>query len=188
MQSVTRPKKSLVGIELIRHLAASGDRIFSMDRAREVAPNAGLNDAYLSKALHHLRRSGWIVPLRRGLNALSSAVPGFAPVHDLEIADALVSPAAISHCWPSIITVSPIKCRATYLSSRPRKRRFSAPVPRTPSLRGLAMSSETRRIALSRCSPADFRYRADLGRRCSRSTHNCRTLPAGRACSTPLLR
>ena len=101
MQSVTRPKKSLVGIELIRHLAASGDRIFSTNRAREVAPNVGLNDAYLSEALHHLRRSGWIVPLRRGLHALSSAVPGVAPVHEFEIADALVSPAAISH-WSAL--------------------------------------------------------------------------------------
>ena len=101
MLSGTKPKQSLVGIELVRHLAASGDRIFSTSRAREVAPSVGLNDAYLTEALHHLRRNGWIVPLRRGLHALSSSIPGVTSVHEFEIAVAMASPAAVSH-WSAL--------------------------------------------------------------------------------------
>lgn len=101
MPASTRPKQSLVGIELVRRLAAAGDRVFTTSRAREFAPSIGLKDAYLTEALHHLRRNGWIVPLRRGLHALSSSVPGVASVHEFEIAVALVSPAAISH-WTAL--------------------------------------------------------------------------------------
>ena len=90
-------KRSHVGIELVRLLAAEGDRIFSTDRARELAPQVGLKDAYLWEALYHLRRNGWIVSLRRGLYALSSTVPGLSSLHEFEIGMALVDPAAISH-------------------------------------------------------------------------------------------
>ena len=94
-------KKSQVGIELIRLLAAEGDRVFSTDRAREFGPRVGLKNAYLWEALYHLRRNGWIVALRRGLYALSATVPGVTPVHEFEIAMALVDPAAISH-WSAL--------------------------------------------------------------------------------------
>ena len=91
----------MVGIELIRLLASEGDRIFSIDRARELAPRAGIKDSYLCEALYHLRRNDWIVPIRRGLYALSSTVPRVAPVREFEIAMNLVSPAAISH-WSAM--------------------------------------------------------------------------------------
>ena len=94
-------KQSLVGIELVRRLAYEGDRIFTTDRARELAPLVGLKDAYLAEALHHLRRNNWIVSLRRGLYALSSTVPGVAAAHEFEVAMALVSPAMISH-WSAL--------------------------------------------------------------------------------------
>ena len=94
-------KKSQVGIELVRLLAAEGDRVFSTDRARELGPQVGLKDAYLWEALYHLRRNGWIVSLRRGLYALSSTVPGVTPAHEFEIAMALAHPAAISH-WSAL--------------------------------------------------------------------------------------
>ncbi|MFQ5670994.1 MAG: type IV toxin-antitoxin system AbiEi family antitoxin [Acidobacteriota bacterium] len=94
-------KKSQVGIELVRLLANEGDRVFSTDRARELASRVGLKDAYLWEALYHLRRNGWIVSLRRGLYALSSTVPGVTPAHEFEIAMALVDPAAISH-WSAL--------------------------------------------------------------------------------------
>lgn len=94
-------KRSQVGIELVRLLAAEGDRVFSTDRARELGPRVGLRDAYLWEALYHLRRTGWIVSLRRGLYALSSTVPGVTPAHEFEIAMALVDPAAISH-WSAL--------------------------------------------------------------------------------------
>jgi len=86
---------------LVRRLAEAGDRIFTSERAREVAPSVGLSPAYLRQALHHLARSGWIVRLRKGLYSLSASVPGTLPVHEFEIALALVKPAAISH-WSAL--------------------------------------------------------------------------------------
>ena len=91
----------MAGIELVRVLAYEGDRIFTTDRARELAPRVGLSDDYVLESLHHLRRNGWIVPLRRGLYALCSAVPGVAGVHEFEVAMALVQPAAVSH-WSAL--------------------------------------------------------------------------------------
>lgn len=96
-----KQKKSVVGIDLLRLLAAAGDRIFTTARAREFAPQVGLKDGYLLEALHHLRRNGWIFPLRRGLYALTAAVPGATPVHEFEIAMALAEPAAVSH-WSAL--------------------------------------------------------------------------------------
>jgi len=94
-------KRSQLGVELVRLLAAEGDRIFSTERARELSSRVGLKKAYLWEALCHLRRNGWIVSLRRGLYALSSAVPGVTPAHEFEVAMHLVSPAAISH-WSAM--------------------------------------------------------------------------------------
>jgi len=90
-----------VGTELVRRLAEAGERIFSSERARELAPSVGLSPGYLRQALHHLARSGWIIRLRKGLYSLSSSVPGAPPLHEFEIAMALVQPAAISH-WSAL--------------------------------------------------------------------------------------
>ena len=97
----TKSKQSLVGIELVRLLAYEGDRIFTTERARELAPRVGLKDSYLTEALYHLRKNDWIVSLRRGLYALSPTVPGVAAAHEFEIATALVDPAMISH-WSAL--------------------------------------------------------------------------------------
>jgi predicted transcriptional regulator of viral defense system len=101
MDAVEKRKRSLIGIDLVRLLAAEGDRIFTTARARELAPKVGLKDAYLWESLHHLRKTNWIVALRRGLYAVASTVPGVMPVHEFEIAMALVHPAAISH-WSAL--------------------------------------------------------------------------------------
>ena len=101
MATSTRPKRSLVGIELVRLLAYEGDRIFTTDRARELAPRIGLKEAYVAESLHHLRKGNWIVSLRRGLYALSPTVPGVAAAHEFEIAMSLVDPAMISH-WSAL--------------------------------------------------------------------------------------
>ncbi len=98
---VTAAKRSVVGIELVRRLAYEGDRVFTIERAAELAPLVGLKRAYLPEALHRLGRTGWIVPLRRGLYALASTVPGAIAAHEFEIAMALVEPAAISH-WSAL--------------------------------------------------------------------------------------
>lgn len=99
--NTTNYKKSMVGIELVRILAAEGDKIFSIHRARELAPRAGIKDSYLCESLYHLRRNNWIAPIRRGLYSLSSTLPGVMPIHEYEIAMNLVSPAAISH-WTAL--------------------------------------------------------------------------------------
>ncbi|MGA2742968.1 MAG: hypothetical protein ABSG65_36715 [Bryobacteraceae bacterium] len=80
-------------------LASEGHRIFSIELAREFSSRVGLNAPYLTEALYHLRRNRWIVPLRRGLYAIS--LPGAVPIHEFEIAMALVHPAAISH-WSAM--------------------------------------------------------------------------------------
>jgi len=89
------------GIRLIRALVSGGDRVFTNDRARQIAPSVGLSEGYLRQALHHLTKSGWLVRLRKGLYALSAAVPGVTGAHEYEVAMALVDPAAISH-WSAM--------------------------------------------------------------------------------------
>ena len=102
MAAAARPKRTLLGIELLRTMSREGDRIFTTDRARELAPRVGLRESYLLECLYHLRQNGWIVPLHRGLYAMSSfSSPGVADAHEFEIAMSLVSPAAISH-WSAI--------------------------------------------------------------------------------------
>jgi len=92
---------STAGTELARMLAEIGDRIFTVERAKELASSAGISPGYLHQALHHMARSGWIVRLRRGIYALSGAAPGNLPLHEFEIGMALVHPSAISH-WSAL--------------------------------------------------------------------------------------
>ncbi len=94
-------KRSLVGVELIRELAAEEDRVFTTERARELCSRVDLKESYLLEALHHLSRNGWIVSLRRGLYAISLTVPGVSVAHEFEVAMHLVDPAAISH-WSAM--------------------------------------------------------------------------------------
>ena len=101
MDTRQKLKRSHVGVELVRRLAAEGDRIFSVNRARKFASEVGLRDSYLLEALYHLRRNGWIISLRRGLYAVSSMMPGVVPVHEFEVAMALVRNGAISY-WSAL--------------------------------------------------------------------------------------
>jgi predicted transcriptional regulator of viral defense system len=88
-------------MELVRKLAEAGQRIFTAEEARRIAPSVGLSPGYFRQALHHLARSGWIVRLRKGLYSVSGSVPGTTPLHEFEVAMALVEPAAISH-WSAL--------------------------------------------------------------------------------------
>ncbi|MBI3292777.1 MAG: type IV toxin-antitoxin system AbiEi family antitoxin domain-containing protein [Elusimicrobia bacterium] len=101
MSTTERIIHSTAGIELVRKLAESGDRIFTLERVRKIAPAVGLSTGYLRQALHYLARSGWVVRLRKGLYSLSSSVPGVSPLHEFEVGMALVHPAAISH-WSAL--------------------------------------------------------------------------------------
>lgn len=88
-------------MELVRKLAESGQRLFTAEEARKVAPAVGISPGYFRQVLHHLARAGWIVRLKKGLYSLSGSVPGVTPAHEFEIATALVTPAAISH-WSAM--------------------------------------------------------------------------------------
>jgi predicted transcriptional regulator of viral defense system len=102
MTQLTRqPKNSLRGIELVRRLSTAQERVFTIERARDLAPDVRMKQTYVAEALHHLRRTGWIVPIKRGVYAVSSLAPGVAAVHEYELAMALVEPAAISH-WSAM--------------------------------------------------------------------------------------
>ena len=57
MNAKTKPRKSQVGVELVRVLASEGNRIFSTERAREFGPRVGLRDSYVVEALYHLRKN-----------------------------------------------------------------------------------------------------------------------------------
>lgn len=97
MSSRKIPKRSVIGTELALALASEGRHIFSTDQARELASHVGIKDSHLCKAFDHLRRNGWIEPIRRGLYALSEKVPGSLPAHEFGIAVNMASPAAISY-------------------------------------------------------------------------------------------
>lgn len=92
---------SRLGTDFIRRLSAEGDRIFNSDRGREAASLVGISEDYFNEMLHHLTKSGWLVRIRKGLYALSSTVPGITPVHEYEIAMALVQPAVIAY-WSAL--------------------------------------------------------------------------------------
>lgn len=139
MTTATQPRRTNVGMELVRLMAEEGHRVFTMGEARKLAPKVGLRQAYLPEALHLLTQGGWIAGVRRGLYSLSGPLTGGAPVHEFEIATALVPNCAISHYWfpiapsvigrPSTTTVLPSKSHG----------RFSPRPPRTP---GCLMSGE----------------------------------------------
>lgn len=91
-------KNSISGINLLRHLANQGLRIFSTKQAHAAALEIGMNHAYVSEALHHLKNGGWITRLKRGVYAIA----GYGPApHEFSIAMALVTPSAISH-WTAM--------------------------------------------------------------------------------------
>lgn len=87
------------GVELVRKLAEHGQFIFTTQQAKKMAPGVSLN--YLYQTLHYLELSGWIIRLKNGLYSLSSSIPGITPLHEFQIAMALVQPAAISH-WSAL--------------------------------------------------------------------------------------
>jgi predicted transcriptional regulator of viral defense system len=94
-------KRSIVGIQLLRSLATSGLKIFTIEQARITAQKLGLNPNYVVEALYHLHKGAWVKRLKRSVYALS-AESGFGePPHEFEIAMALVIPCAISH-WTAM--------------------------------------------------------------------------------------
>ncbi len=101
MKARNNQKHTRLGVELVRKLSEDGKRIFTIRDAREAASLCGIRDSYVVESLHHLSNTGWIVRLKKGLYIISSSFPGMTPIHEFEIAMALVHPAAISH-WSAM--------------------------------------------------------------------------------------
>jgi len=101
MNARNNQKHTRLGVELVRKLSEDGKRIFTIRDAREAASFCGIADSYVVESLHHLSNTGWIVHLKKGLYIISSSFPGMTPIHEFEIAMALVHPAAISH-WSAM--------------------------------------------------------------------------------------
>jgi predicted transcriptional regulator of viral defense system len=91
-------KNSTIGMDLLRHLANQGLKIFSIEQAQEAASQIGMNPIYVSEALHHLLAGGWVMRLKRGVYAIAAYGPR---PHEFSIAMALVTPSAISH-WTAM--------------------------------------------------------------------------------------
>jgi len=101
MNARKNQKHTRIGIEMVRKLFEEGKRIFTIVDARKAASYCGMDDNYVVEALHYLSNTGWLNRLRRGLYLISSSFPGMTPVHEFEIAMALVQPSAISH-WSAL--------------------------------------------------------------------------------------
>jgi predicted transcriptional regulator of viral defense system len=91
-------RKTSTGVELVRYLAGKGMRLFNVRDARSAASKVGIRPTYVKEALFLLARNGWITAVKRGLYLVENAMAGGHPVHEYEIALALVPNGAISHC------------------------------------------------------------------------------------------
>jgi predicted transcriptional regulator of viral defense system len=92
---------SNAGIELVRKLTAEGKIIFTSAESTAMAISMNISLKYIRQVLFHLERAGWIIRLKYGLYSISSVIPGISPLHEFQIATALVQPAAISH-WSAL--------------------------------------------------------------------------------------
>jgi len=101
MNARNNQKHTRIGIEMVRKLFEEGKRIFTIADVRKAASYCGMADNYVIEALHHLSNTGWLTRLKRGLYIISSSFPSMTPVHEFEIAMALVQPSAISH-WSAL--------------------------------------------------------------------------------------
>jgi predicted transcriptional regulator of viral defense system len=90
-------KNSTLGMALAKSLAEKGYRIFDIKVAKEMGANIGIKDAYIKECLFHLKKIEWIVPLKRGLYALTPALLSGNSINEYEIAMAIVTPAAICY-------------------------------------------------------------------------------------------
>jgi len=91
----------MVGLLLLRRLAASGLKIFTVSQAQEAAREQGVSPVYVVEVLHHLQKGNWVVRLKRGLYTFSVESGFGEPSHEFEIATALVTPCVISH-WTAM--------------------------------------------------------------------------------------
>ena len=101
MIAIKKIKNPQIALQLIRLLMSEGQRIFNIEQARIFAERLHLQQSYLVEALYYLKKAGWIFSLHRGLYAICNSVSGMTPIHEFEIAMALINPAALSH-WSAL--------------------------------------------------------------------------------------
>ncbi len=89
------------GILLLKELTSRGIFIFATAEARDVAIQCGISESAITRLLHQLVNSGWLLRLRRGLFAGTGALPGGVNIHPFAIATRLFEPSAISH-WSAL--------------------------------------------------------------------------------------
>ena len=89
------------GTQLLQVLARDRARLFTLDQAQALAAPTAVDRTELVHALHRLEREGWVVRVKPGLYALAPDLFPGSPMHEFELAMALVCPAAISH-WSAL--------------------------------------------------------------------------------------
>ena len=94
-------RKSPSAVELLKEMAEDGSRIFDIQQFAKLAPKYGISPDYVRVALHYLHQNDWIIPIKKGIYAMGPALLGSTPLHEYEIAMALVQPAAISY-WSAL--------------------------------------------------------------------------------------
>ncbi len=128
-------RQQVLGLDLLHRLAERGHRIFSTEQMLEMAADLGLATKDVTAALTYLQAEGWIALVRRGVHAITTALPGCHPCHPYEIAASLVSPSAFSH-WSALYLhqLTPLTPPYHYVlthttSSLPRYRRKQSSLP-----------------------------------------------------------
>lgn len=83
--------------EFIKHLARRGVRIFTTSEAKKYAEEIGIRPDTMLDRLYRLNQKGLVERLMSGLYCLGPEFLSGIPIHEYEIATALVSPSAIAY-------------------------------------------------------------------------------------------
>lgn len=84
-------------LALVKRLAEIGFRIFTIQDAKNIAEEVSIDAEHVKKALHYLKKTGWVDSVRRGVYSLSPLLLSGQPIHEYEIAMYLVKDSVISH-------------------------------------------------------------------------------------------
>jgi predicted transcriptional regulator of viral defense system len=88
------------GMTLLNHLVEQTGPLFTIDQAHAAAAPLGLTPQRVRALLSQLAQAGWLERLKRGSYAVTTPVLG-TTLHPYAVAEALVSPLAISH-WSAL--------------------------------------------------------------------------------------
>ena len=88
-------------MELLKALSTSGYRVFSVRDILPIAQRLTITPTYLLILLKKLTNQGLVRKLFRGTFTLSNTILAGSPLHEFEIAHALIHPSAIC-CWSAM--------------------------------------------------------------------------------------